>query len=150
MISHTARLISISVAHSLLQFKSANGGLQCLCSAAYTWHQIYPLGTHYCLQKSTHPFQNRPRSIVVFPGPARVYAMPHLLSIKYKDMLLLLRPVQWLQMVICCKQEPPILLLHCTEEPSSKQLPPRLHCSHFWALRNAHLYTADFAPTADR
>lgn len=71
-LSHTARLISISVAHSLLQFKSANGGLQCLCSAAYTWHQMYPLGTHYCLQEtSTHPFQNRPLKTIVFPGLCR-------------------------------------------------------------------------------
>lgn len=72
VISHTARLISISVAHSLLQFKSANGGLQCLCSAAYKWHQMYPPGTHYCLQETgTHPFQNRPHKIIVFPGLCR-------------------------------------------------------------------------------
>lgn len=72
MITHTARLISIHEAHSLLKFKSANSGLHCLCPAAYTWHQIYPLGMHYCLQEtSTHPFQNRPHSIVLFPGLCR-------------------------------------------------------------------------------
>lgn len=113
MISHTARLISIRVAHSLLQFKSANGGLHCLCPAAYTWHQIYPLGMHYCLQEtSTHPFQNRPHSIVAFPGLCRGI-LCHIFSLEYKDMLLLLWPMQWLQMVISYKQEPPILLPHC-------------------------------------
>lgn len=85
MISHTARLISVSVAHSLLQFKSANGGLQCLCSAAHTWHQICPPGTHYCLQEtSTHPLQNRPHTIIVFPGLCRAI-LYHILSLEYKD-----------------------------------------------------------------
>lgn len=112
MISHTARLISISVAHSLLQLKSANGGLQCLCSAAYTWHQISPLGTHHSLQEtSTHPLQNRPHSTVVFPGLCRGI-LCHILSLEHKDMLLLLWPTQWLQVVISSKQEPPLLLLH--------------------------------------
>lgn len=77
----------MSIAHSLLQLKSADGGLQCLCSAAYTWHQIYPLGTHHCLQEtSTHPLQNRPRSIIVFPGLCRGI-LHHILSLGYKDML---------------------------------------------------------------
>lgn len=57
--SHTARLISLSVEHSLLQFKSANGGLECLCSAAYTWHQIYPL-EHTGVCRRQAPIHSRP------------------------------------------------------------------------------------------
>lgn len=134
VISHTARLISVSVAHSLLQFKSANGGLQCLCSAAYTWHQICPLGTHSCLQEtSTHPFQDRPHNIIVFPGLFRAI-LCHILSL-LNIKIWLLWPMQWLQMVISYKQEPPILLLHCTEQTSSKQLPPHFHRSEM------HIFT---------
>jgi len=67
-ISHVAWLISISAAHSLLQFKSVNGGLHCLFSAAHTMHQIRLLGTRYCLQEyvpqryvCSHPLRNRQR-----------------------------------------------------------------------------------------
>ena len=107
-ISHTARLISISAAHSLLQFKSANSGLHCLFSAAYTMHQICLLGTRYYLQEyvpqryvCSHPLPEQAKTTQyhVFPALCRG-TLCHVPSLEYKDMPLLLRPTQSSQMVI--------------------------------------------------
>lgn len=66
------------------------------------------------------------------------YPMIHPLSIKYKYVLLLLWPMQWLQMAISYKQEPPILLLHCTEEPSSSLL---ISTAHISGHSEMHIFT---------
>lgn len=66
------------------------------------------------------------------------YPMIHPLSIKYKYVLLLLWPMQWLQMVISYKQEPPIPLLHCTEEPSSSLL---ISTAHISGHSEMHIFT---------
>lgn len=107
-LSHTARLISISAAHSLLQFKSANGGLHCLFSAAYTIHQIGLLGTRYSARVCSPEIRKLPSTPeqakttqyhVVFPALWRGI-LCHVLSLEYEDMPLLLRPMQSSQMVI--------------------------------------------------
>lgn len=155
-ISHMARLISISAAHSLLQFKSANGGLHCLFSAAYTMHQICLLGTRYYLQEyvppryiCSHPLRNRqrPHSIMLyFQLSAGVsYAMSSLSNIKICQSWDQCNQRRWWS--VTNRKHPSF---YCTPQKKPAANSSLISAAHFCALRNAHLYTAVSVPTADR
>lgn len=157
-ISCVARLISINAAYSLLPIKSANGGLQCLFSAAYTMHWICLPGTRYYPQEyipqrymCSHPLCIRQRphsSTLYFQLSAGVSYTRHSL----------------LDMKIChffqdqcnyCRWQPVTKRKHpsfcCT--PTKKLAASRsllISTAHFCVLRHAHLYTAVSGPTADR
>ena len=156
-ISHVAWLISISAAHSLLQFKSVNGGLHCLFSAAHTMHQIRLLGTRYCLQEyvpqryvCSHPLRNRqrPYSITLYfqLSAGGSYATSCLSNIK----------------TCCCfweqcshrrwwsvtnRKHPSFCCTSLKKPAGNRSL--LVATAHFCALRNARLYTAVSVPTAD-
>lgn len=157
-ISHTARLISISAAHSLLQFKSANGGLHCLFSAAYTMHQICLLGTRYYLQEyvpqryvCSHLLRNRqrPHSITLYLQlSAEVsYATSCLSNIKICHFF-------WDQCNHCrwwsvTNRKHPSFCCTSLKKPAAN-CSLLVSTAHFCVLRNARLYTAVSVPTADR
>lgn len=157
-LSHTARLISISAAHSLLQFKSANGGLHCLFSAAYTIHQIGLLGTRYSLQEyvpqryvSSHPHRNRqrPHSIMLYfqPSEGVSYATSCLSNMKichfFWDRCSHRR---WWS--VTNRKHPSFCCTSLKKQAANSSL--LASTAHFCALRNARLYTAVSLPTADR
>lgn len=134
-IPHTPRLISASAARSPLQLKSANGGLHCLFSAAYTRHQIRVLGTHRYLQEyglqryvCSPPLRNRqrPRTITFYfqLSAGLSYTTSSLLNIKICHFWGQCNRRRWRS--VTNRKHPSFCF---TEETGSEQFPPHLHCS---------------------
>lgn len=153
-ISHVARLSSPSAAHSLPQFISANGGLHCLFSAAYTMHQICLPGTRYYLQDCSPetrilPCTPEPAKTtqyhVVFQLSAGVSYATSLLHIKICHFWDQCNRHRWWS--VTNRMHPSCCTSLKKPAANSSFL---ISTAHFCALRNADLYTAVSVPTADR